>query len=659
MLISNFMNNRSRQFSNALYSLAILYLLTIRSASGDPPRLGLTFLAPNRTVELSLTGEVGSAYTIETSLNLSNWSVLSSGVATNGLLTLRYPVASDSTAIFYRGRAATVSPGLTVSLAPDTNLTLSTLVSPAGGAAVLYGHDGTQFTFRLSSNSIPEARIITMTLVTNINALPFARGTIGAVLIEPADFGLWGAAELEIILPPGTDRREIVSFYARGNGDGFQLTVDRVLSDRVLIPITRGGVFGSSRATAEELAAAAKIEVGSEPPQIVAAGKLSAYTRLDCAVAKRLAAEARERQINQALSQISRELAAKIGAERQLQLLGAADDSPSALQDLNEEICAFYMTHVAPHWPEALQNCALARILTRFALGLERQRQLMGGADGSCPELSDLPLCPYMKNCLEEIRECCESGVKGPGKVAEVLSLMRQQALMGDNCISQDEAQEVMDLCSSNAWTGTFLGSVHGKTNSTTAGDYTQVNIEEYDVDFQGIVWEATESDMPGGGLSVMLRVIGQLTVRDFTWDTTSGVFPCREGGGSSGLYHLRSSERVGAGQTEYLISFMIGPDGSYSIFAVNPQTVPEMQVPATHTNIRFEQSTTCSGPGRTVSESKTIKSFAYGAYMQVLNQMTSDTNVVKGMNVYDDPDKKPATHTEFHWDFKRHVVKP
>src|SRR5688572_21747164 len=196
------MNTRPRSFSIALLSLAILYLLMFGPVSGNPSRPALSLSVTNRAVELSLTGEVGVAYTIETSLNLTDWSVLSSGIATNGLLTVRHAAASNNSAIFYRGRGADdLLPPLTVGLKTDTNLSVSTLVSLDGGSAVLYGRDGTRFTLSLPSNSVPDASIITMTRVTNITGLPFARGTLGAVRLEPANLAFWGAASLEIMFP--------------------------------------------------------------------------------------------------------------------------------------------------------------------------------------------------------------------------------------------------------------------------------------------------------------------------------------------------------------------------------------------------------------------------------------------------------------------------
>ena len=58
----------------------------------------------------------------------------------------------------------------------------------------------------LSRHSLYPAQLITLTLVTNISGLPFAGGFLGAVRLEPEGLDLWGAATLQVSLPPTVDR---------------------------------------------------------------------------------------------------------------------------------------------------------------------------------------------------------------------------------------------------------------------------------------------------------------------------------------------------------------------------------------------------------------------------------------------------------------------
>jgi len=253
-------------FPARLLILGLLGSAALFRLQADPFLLDPPLILSNHAVKLNLNGQIGLTYSIEASPNFSNWFLVSSGIATNGLLTIRHDDATNYPTLFYRGKGTNISlPPLTVGLKRDTNFSVSTLASLDAGSCVLYTPGGARFTLNLPSNSIPDAQIITMTLVTNVTGLPFARGTFGAVILEPADLVLWSAASLEITFPTNTDRREVISFSCHDDGSSFQLTPDRVSTNRVVIGITHSGLFGSSLATTQELAYAASIEPGVGP----------------------------------------------------------------------------------------------------------------------------------------------------------------------------------------------------------------------------------------------------------------------------------------------------------------------------------------------------------------------------------------------------------
>ena len=437
--------------------LGFIGLLALGRLLAEAPRLGPPVILSNRAVQLSLTGQVGVAYSIQASSNLSNWFLVSTGIATNGWLTFRHNAASNYPTLFYRATGPNDSlPPLTVALKSDTNHSVSALVSLDGGTAVLYGRDGTRFTLSLPSNSIPDASIVTMTLVTNITGLPFARGTLGTVLLEPADLAFWGAASLEILFPSNINRREVISYFTKGDGSAFQLTPDRVGTNRIVIPVTRAGAYGSSLATTQELANASRIGTGGIPlPGFAAAGASDALR--DCFPEKQAAADQAKAELDQARAAKEKQVAALLGAERQKETHGESDDSSATLAQVAAILCQFYTSQVAPRWPAGINNCALAEVLVVQTLSVIRQRQLLNDdPNDQCVNMSDIPFCAIQKSCLADIRDCCTRGMKGPKKVAAVLGLQRQDQLLGLNCISQDEAQEVIDLCSTNVWTGTF-----------------------------------------------------------------------------------------------------------------------------------------------------------------------------------------------------------
>src|SRR5688500_14841831 len=90
--------------SRKLLLPGILAFFTGHSNFGEPPRLTAPFVHPNRAVDLVLLGDTGAAYTIEASLDLSNWFLVSTGLAVNGQFSVTHNAASNYATLFYRGK---------------------------------------------------------------------------------------------------------------------------------------------------------------------------------------------------------------------------------------------------------------------------------------------------------------------------------------------------------------------------------------------------------------------------------------------------------------------------------------------------------------------------------------------------------------------------
>src|SRR5436190_18268860 len=134
---------RKRSFFPCLIFFSAFVLLAISDWAQDAPRLDVPRRLTNGAVDLRLTGSAGINYSIDGSVDLSTWFLLSSGVTTNGVLALRHDAASNFPALFYRGRVAVDRlPPLTVGLQRNTNTASSALVNIAGGSSVLFGADG-------------------------------------------------------------------------------------------------------------------------------------------------------------------------------------------------------------------------------------------------------------------------------------------------------------------------------------------------------------------------------------------------------------------------------------------------------------------------------------------------------------------------------------
>jgi hypothetical protein len=633
-----------------------LLVLAVFSVSADaPPQLDPPRRAANGAVDLDLRGIAGATYAVDASTNLSSWFLLFSGIATNGVFSIRHDSASNFAAMFYRGRSAAERlPAVTVGPRADTNTSVISVMSLAGGATTLFGADGTRYMLTVPTNSMPEPTVFTMSEVTNIVGMPFAGPMIGAVRIEPGNLALWGTASLEITFPPTVDRRKIASFTARSDGSAFQLTLDRVKTNRVVIQVSRGGIYGSSIVTEAELADAARRDIGPATAPSVApkkpsgGGEALTTNATDCQAAKKASAQALAQQIGAALAARSQASAVKLAAERQKQLSGATDDSSTVLAELADDICNFYNSDVAPHWPEATSNCAAGKVVTQFALSLARQLQLLG-AHEDCIDFSSIPFCAMFANCLNEIEECCNAGNRGSAKVAEVLGLQRQDQLLGLDCISDARAQEVIDACSSNIWTGSFSITVSGHTNSTqTSTSGTRIQIGNFQSTFDGSVIESTEHGSLDVGFILELRVVGQISVIDFQSDSTE-TFGC------NGIYDLQSDEVVAAGNAEYVVSISTDPDGTYNLFEFN-RTSTTFGVPAKETKVTLRIRRSCDPNTADTSENKTTRSdtVTLGRAMPVYQGTWTDQTVLSASQTAQDDGNDPALQQAAKWNFTR-----
>jgi hypothetical protein len=70
----------------------------------QPSQFQLLTLLPDGTLNLVFTGEPGSAYTIEVSTNLTDWTVLTNLVNTNGTAEINAGQTADYSQRFFRTR---------------------------------------------------------------------------------------------------------------------------------------------------------------------------------------------------------------------------------------------------------------------------------------------------------------------------------------------------------------------------------------------------------------------------------------------------------------------------------------------------------------------------------------------------------------------------
>jgi hypothetical protein len=516
--------------SKAFVLLALLTLLI-----EAPPRAADLAFQPlvvsSNRLQLVLLGNTGSGYAIENSSNLINWSTLFSGTASNGRIEFNGPLPS-ATMQFFRGRPEVSAIAITPKA--DTNRIAQLFATEQGGETVLYDTNGTKFTLSFPSNNVATPTAMTMTLVTNLTGLPFAGGMLGAVQIGPDEPDLFGAGKLTISFGTNVDRRRIASFTANVDGSNLSLIPDRVSSNFVTIPITRGGLFGAAIATTQEI-----VQVSQSVSASTAAARASKKTSSQVAQAPlptsvlcfpQLVAHANavRAEIARELRKLQSDMAMIIEIERQRQLVGLTEDAVDIFSQVGPLTCAFYNEHIAPHWPATASNCSLMNVLLQFALGFERQMQLFGIPEGErCTAniLTAQSLCPGFKACMKEIEACCISGHQERERLIDLVSLIRQQSLLGiENntalgCFDLNDAvtQGVIDVCTKSQWTGSIKVTENGEFHEreTFVNGFREEDAT-YDATCSGFATSSTEHIIPGFGLTATVQVEGHGTVRKY-----------------------------------------------------------------------------------------------------------------------------------------------
>ena len=490
----------------------------------------------NNKTTISLAGiPATNTIRLESSANLIDWSFLFSGPPDNtGALIFSDP--RDNTARqFYRAIASNLPPP-PIALIPtaDTNQTISTLKTTNGGSCFLGLENSGLITLTFPPNTLLNPTLVTMTRVTNLSGLPFARGMIAAVQIQPTNAVFFGAATLEITFPTNAplDRREVMSFKSANNGLGFTLAPDRVTQKSAALPIINLGLFGSALATTQEFsdlkrsvaaspAATKKIPRLSDPPPPVPSRFFNAS--LHCFPERVMEAQAIETELQLSLSSLSSTVELLRAEGRRNQQSTDFDDP----QIDSDAACVYYNDHIKPLFPQVGENCSLLQVLAGATLSVARQWQLLGGTN--CPgleNLSELPVCAGARACLDEIKQCCELDLRNRNLYRQdLLSLLRSEQLLGlensAGCVSPDEISQQLQACSDLAWNGYVV--------VTETANYSQANDEssythELESSYSGAVTEAVDI----GGIAALFTLRGALASKDLAITVTQNqcIFP-------------------------------------------------------------------------------------------------------------------------------------
>ena len=156
-------------------------------AAGQPAFLSAVRTAPGGLV-LSLQGEPGANYVIESSVDLGSWTAVFTGVSSPAG-TLDYTIQAADRARYYLAHSEPALEPLQLAPNIDSSYSAVALLTTNGASLSLTNNTGIVYSFSVPPFAVVEAVPISMTLVTNIGGFPGTNfGTAVAFSPEGLEF---------------------------------------------------------------------------------------------------------------------------------------------------------------------------------------------------------------------------------------------------------------------------------------------------------------------------------------------------------------------------------------------------------------------------------------------------------------------------------------
>jgi hypothetical protein len=432
-------------------------------------------------VQLRLQGDAGATYRFESSTNLTVWTDIGSGVAApGGALSLQHAGPTLSPWTYYRavevsgGSGGTSFP--TVTATASTNAVATALLVP-NLEALIRVQDARQVVYTLSfpTGAVSEPTLVKLSALEGVAGLPNAAGLLAGARIEPAGLVTLAPGFLQLDFPKPIQASAVSSFGFDQDGSRLHLMPDVVVSNpgtnRVRIVVSQLRSYGSGVFTLAELQTQAATVA---PPRAGGARPALHNDLAGCYPDDEEDARDLQQELEDKIRPRQQAAAAILGEERQKQLLGVASegDGTEALRRVMADAEDFYTTEIESRVPRALEKCATTRTLIPWALGFERQRQLLGG-DGAGVSVSSELICQGAKRCQEQAVECCRTQGGDTRLIQTLLGIERQRALLGAGAeCGEISIAEVTEACAPE-WYGTLTITVSGRyLNLETNGSW-------------------------------------------------------------------------------------------------------------------------------------------------------------------------------------------
>ena len=293
----------------------------------------------------------------------------------------------------------------------DESKAVEAVVPLEGGVINATGADGTQYALEIPGDALLNETKIRLVPAT-VSGLPFGGEQTYAAQLEPEGLSFNNFVTLTITPPQEIPLNEQLFFGYQGAGKEVIFAPPVVNSKEIKIQILHFSGYGVTKG--------------------LLADPESVRERLGGSAERRLQSQAAE----------------LLGRERQRQLLGVGDTDLSTLGAELQALFDQYQKEVVDvRVAAAGESCAAGRLALQTVLGLERQKQLLGIADGGIDQFSDL-MDTVARVCIKEEYEMCAQDHIIHRMVPVWLGFERQMQLLGvENSPVSQYAKEMTQKC--------------------------------------------------------------------------------------------------------------------------------------------------------------------------------------------------------------------
>jgi hypothetical protein len=488
------------------------------------------------SLKLTVSGDPGASYVLETSTDLKTWSTLD-GVSLSGV-GASSSVSLAGNAVFYRAKAV----GGSISVLPSVKVTLSTndvawtVVTPEyGGECQFNAASGVTYTLTFATNAVAEPTLVRMTRVDALDGVPAAQGFLAGVVIEPADLTLIEPASLTIGLTNSYAPLDLAGYGFTTNGADWHLHVSFADTNSLEISLPTLGGVGCGVFTEAEMLALPEPEI---PTNFPTARKIVLQTLPeDCYPDEHGYARRYAQYMRTALEVFTEHEAKYLHVQRRgLDLKPTAPLSGTQLAMATRIYASIYADNIVPFLAKGESSCVIGSEILSWSRLLASHARRVGVTDTPWATPSSEFVCKVVKRCKEQARDCCIAGTLSRGQLprefASADAMAARYGLSGANC-GGPKLSDVSRDCAPQ-WYGHL--SVH-ETHRTVSDNHSSTlrggDTVESVLSIEADVATSIETLTPVVG-QLALHLIGSATgtYNHSGWSWTFWLCDCKAGPG-------------------------------------------------------------------------------------------------------------------------------